>query len=45
MFVRALAEYSQALVVAGCAVTSFATIGWMVNDVHLQEKKKNSSKL
>lgn len=40
MFVRALAEYSQALVVAGCAVTSFATIGWMVNDVHLQEKKK-----
>ena len=23
----------------GCATISFATLGWMVNDIHLREKK------
>lgn len=31
-------KYDQAIIVAGCAMTSFMTIGWMVNDIHLREK-------
>jgi hypothetical protein len=26
--------------VAGCALTSFLTMGWMVNDIHLREKRQ-----
>jgi hypothetical protein len=39
MFRRVFAKYDQALLVAGCAMISFATIGWMVNDIHLREKR------
>jgi hypothetical protein len=38
MFRRVFAKYDQALIVAGCAMTSFVTMGWMVNDIHLREK-------
>jgi hypothetical protein len=33
-------KYDQALIVAGCALTSFLTMGWMVNDIHLREKRQ-----
>lgn len=38
MFRRVFVKYNQALIVGGCAVTSFVTMGWMVNDIHLREK-------
>ena len=39
MFVRVFAEYGQGLIVAGCAMTSISTMGWMVNDIHQREKR------
>jgi hypothetical protein len=38
MFARVFVKYNQAFIVAGCAMTSFVTLGWMVNDIHLREK-------
>jgi hypothetical protein len=33
-------KYEQAFIVVGCAATSIATLGWMVNDIHLREKNQ-----
>ena len=43
MFTRVFAKYNQALIVGGCAMTSFVTMGWMVNDIHLREKAQLKS--
>ena len=40
MFPRVFAKYEQAIVAAGCGLTSFITVGWMVTDIQLQEKRK-----
>jgi|LauGreDrversion4_2_1035121.scaffolds.fasta_scaffold1133782_2 hypothetical protein len=40
MFARAFAKYEQAIVIAGCALTSAATLGWMTIDIHTREKKE-----
>ncbi len=39
MLVKLFTKYEQALTVAGCAITSVATLGWMTTDIHLREKK------
>jgi hypothetical protein len=40
MFSRIVSKYEQAIVVAGCSLVSFATMGWMCTDIQLQEKKQ-----
>lgn len=40
MLRRLYNKYDQALIVGGCATISFATLGWMVNDIQLREKNK-----
>jgi hypothetical protein len=35
-----LRQCSQGIYVAGCAITSIATLGWMVADIHRMEKKQ-----
>lgn len=40
MFTRVFAKYNQALIVGGCAMTSFVTMGWMVTDIHQREKSQ-----
>jgi hypothetical protein len=40
MLVRTFAKYEQAIVVAGCSLTSFVTMGWMINDIQMREKKE-----
>jgi hypothetical protein len=40
MFSRVFAKYEQAIVVTGCSLTSFVTMGWMINDIQMREKKQ-----
>jgi len=37
MFVR---QFSQGILVAGCGIMSFTTLGWIVSDIHKMEKKQ-----
>jgi hypothetical protein len=36
-------QFSQGISVAGCAIMSFVTLGYMVNDIHTNEKKQIKS--
>ncbi len=40
MLSRVFAKYEQTIVAVGCGLTSFITVGWMVTDIQLQEKKQ-----
>ena len=37
MFLR---QFSQGILVAGCGIMSFTTLGWIVSDIHKMEKKQ-----
>ena len=40
MLARTFVKYEQAIIVAGCSLTSFVTIGWMINDIQQREKQQ-----
>jgi hypothetical protein len=40
MFSRIFAKYEQAIVVGGCSLISFVTMGWMIEDIQRQENKR-----
>lgn len=40
MIVSFYRKFNQGIIVAGCAMTSFVTLGWMMLDVHRLEKKE-----